>query len=69
MEEVEQIAFDRRGDPAQRLILQPGMVFTIDPGIHYPDPKRDLPIAIEDVLVVTEDGYDLLTTYTTKVIT
>ena len=52
-----------------RVILQPGMVFTIDPGIHYPDPKRDLPIAIEDVLVVTEDGYDLLTTYTTKVIT
>jgi Xaa-Pro aminopeptidase len=45
------------------------MVFVIDPGIHYPHPTRDLPIAIEDVLLVTDDGYELLTPYEPKVIT
>lgn len=52
-----------------RVVLEPGMVFVIDPGIHYPHPERDLPIAIEDVLLVTEHGYELLTPYEPKVIT
>jgi Xaa-Pro dipeptidase len=52
-----------------RAVLQPGMVFTIDPGIHYPHPERDLPIANEDVVLVTEDGYELLTPYPTKLLT
>jgi Xaa-Pro dipeptidase len=52
-----------------RVVLQPGMVHVIDPGIHYPHPERDLPIANEDVVLVTEDGYELLTPYPTKLIT
>jgi Xaa-Pro dipeptidase len=52
-----------------RVVLQPGMVFTIDPGLHYPHPERDLPITIEDTLLVTEDGYEVLTPYLTKIIT
>jgi len=52
-----------------RVVTEPGMIFVIDPGIHYPDPDRDLPIAIEDVVLVTEDGYELLTPYQPEVIT
>ena len=52
-----------------RVVLQPGIVFTIDPGIHYPHPDRDLPIAIEDDILVTENGCEVLTSYPDPVIT
>ncbi|MDT8070805.1 MAG: Xaa-Pro peptidase family protein [Terriglobia bacterium] len=42
----------------QKEILRPGMVITIEPGI-YQAGKRG--IRIEDVVAITETGYDLLT--------
>lgn len=46
------------------LILEPGMVFVIDPGCFIPNQERDLPIHIESPVVVTETGAEDLTTYT-----
>ena len=44
------------GSPATP--LAPGMVLTIEPGIYLAD--EDLGVRIEDDVVVTEDGHDLL---------
>ena len=38
--------------------LEPGMVFTIEPKIYVPD--EGLAIMIEDVILVTEDGHEVL---------
>lgn len=38
--------------------LEPGMVLTIEPGIYIPD--EGIGIRIEDNIVITETGYDLL---------
>jgi Xaa-Pro aminopeptidase len=38
--------------------LEPGMVFTIEPKIYVPE--LDIAIMIEDVILVTEDGYENL---------
>ena len=38
--------------------LEPGMVFTIEPGIYLPD--ENLGVRIEDDVLVTETGYELL---------
>ncbi len=38
--------------------LEPGMVFTIEPKLYVPD--LDIAIMIEDVILVTEDGYENL---------
>jgi Xaa-Pro aminopeptidase len=38
--------------------LQPGMVFTVEPKLYVPE--LDLAIMIEDVILVTEDGYENL---------
>lgn len=40
--------------------LEPGMTFTIEPGIYLPD---KVGIRIEDDIYVTEDGYKVLTKY------
>jgi Xaa-Pro aminopeptidase len=44
--------------------LEPGMVHVIDPGVFLPGKHRDSPLHIEDVVLVTEDGYELLTQFT-----
>ena len=40
------------------LVLQPGMVFTIEPGIYLSNLGG---IRIEDVILVTKTGYEILT--------
>ncbi|MBO4288780.1 MAG: aminopeptidase P family protein [Lachnospiraceae bacterium] len=40
------------------LILEPGLVFTLEPGLYFDD--EEIGIRIEDTLVVTEDGCDVL---------
>jgi Xaa-Pro aminopeptidase len=39
-------------------ILEPGMVFTVEPGIYIPE--ENLGVRIEDDVLVTEDGYEIL---------
>jgi Xaa-Pro dipeptidase len=41
-------------------LLEPGMVFTIEPGVYVPDIGG---VRIEDNVVVTETGIDVLTSY------
>lgn len=38
-------------------VLQPGMIITIEPGVYLPDVGG---VRIEDLLLVTEDGYEVL---------
>lgn len=45
------------GDPGR--VLEPGMVITIEPGIYLPE--ENLGVRIEDMALVTKDGYVLLT--------
>jgi len=40
-------------------VLQPGMVITVEPGLYLPE--ENLGVRIEDMVLVTEDGYVLLT--------
>jgi len=48
--------------------LEPGMVHVIDPGIFLRDKHRDSPLHIEDVVLVTEDGYEHLTQFSTELL-
>jgi len=43
-----------------RLVLEPGMVFTIEPGIYLPG---EVGVRIEDDMVITADGAESLTTF------
>jgi Xaa-Pro aminopeptidase len=41
--------------------LQPGMVFTIEPALRVPEEK--IYVRLEDVIVITDKGADILTTF------
>lgn len=58
-------AYARNGEPGRP--LEPGMVFTIEPGIYFhpeeeasPDDYRGIGVRIEDDILVTEDGCEVL---------
>jgi Xaa-Pro aminopeptidase len=46
--------------------LAAGMVVTVEPGIYVPDHGG---VRIEDLVVVTQDGCDILTGFTKELIT
>jgi len=46
-------------------ILKPGMVITIEPGLYL---SNQFGVRIEDLVLITEDGYELLTTSSKKMI-
>ena len=52
--EVHEEPYIRAGNP---LILQPGMAFTIEPGIYLPGRNG---VRVEDDVVITKDGLDCL---------
>jgi Xaa-Pro aminopeptidase len=58
LEVHEEPRITRAGTAATDEVLQPGMVFTVEPGAYLPGA---LGVRIEDDVVVTEDGCELLT--------
>jgi len=46
-------------------LLEPGMVFTIEPGLYLPD---RFGVRIEDDVLITDDSADSLTTFTREVV-
>ena len=44
--------------------LRPGMVFTVEPDVRVPEEK--LFISVEEIIVITEDGYENLSAFVPK---
>ncbi|MGH7949243.1 MAG: aminopeptidase P N-terminal domain-containing protein [Candidatus Binataceae bacterium] len=64
--DVHDVGLYRRGDKSR--VLEPGMVLTVEPGIYVnanedaaPDQFRGIGIRIEDDVLVTESGHEVLT--------
>lgn len=55
-------------EEGNRTPLEPGMIFTLDPGCFIRGGYKDLPIHIEDDILVTESGAESLTLYTREMI-
>jgi Xaa-Pro aminopeptidase len=56
-------------------MLEPGMVLTVEPGLYLPSGTKglakkwwDIGVRIEDDVLVTKDGYDVLSKDTPKTI-
>lgn len=47
-----------RLSPVSEQVLEPGMILTVEPGIYIPG---DFGVRIEDDVLITSDGYDVLT--------
>jgi Xaa-Pro aminopeptidase len=49
-------------------LLEPGMIFTVDPGCFIEGGYKDLPVHLEDDILVTETGAENLTLYTHEMV-
>lgn len=56
--EVHEFPTIRSDSPACALLLKPGMVFTIEPGIYLPGIGG---VRFENTVVITKEGYEILT--------
>ena len=45
--------------------LKPGMIFSVEPGIYLPG---EFGVRIEDLILVTEDGYENLNAYNKELV-
>jgi Xaa-Pro aminopeptidase len=59
--DVHEFPFIRNREPFKDVILKPGMVITIEPGIYLPGKGG---VRLEDTVVITEEGYQNLTNKT-----
>lgn len=50
---------------ANESMLEPGMVFSVEPGIYL---QGDVGVRIEDLVLVTEDGHRVLNSYTKELL-
>ena len=66
--------YDESSDAYVPLQLTPGMIFTIEPGLYFPEADdvpeayRGIGIRIEDDILITESGYENLSTAIPKTI-
>lgn len=56
--EIHELPNVRNKPPFNSMVLLPGMVITIEPGIYIPDIGG---VRIEDTIVITENGHENLT--------